>query len=158
MWSSGVPVVHTAFSKPTTYDTLTIQTTTAAPGNAPDDGASMHDRMHFLHTQLDSLGNRRLLDRFMLSGPHERRQGGAHPPPAQQSLSVALRSGVELRTLHSTCVPSSGTQQTRHTCAVVVPCSGFCSTNFGSIFFTHTYMLTRMLHFVSLSSSAECDG
>lgn len=70
-------MVHAADPVPTTYNTLTIQTTSAAPGQAPVDGANIHERMTFLHRQLDSLGNRRLLDRFVLVGPLERRQGGA---------------------------------------------------------------------------------
>ncbi|NJR41921.1 MAG: hypothetical protein HC767_03945 [Akkermansiaceae bacterium] len=61
----------------TTYDTLTIPSTTLAPGQAPGEATSLEDRMDFLHRQLDGMHERRLLDRFVLCGPHERRQGGA---------------------------------------------------------------------------------
>lgn len=68
--------MHAAAPTPTTYETLTIQTIGAAPGTPPATGANIHERMNFLHSQLDSLGDRRLLDRFVLAGSHERRQGG----------------------------------------------------------------------------------
>jgi hypothetical protein len=66
----------------TVDDTFNMPLTTFVPGVAPPAGASDQDRMEFLHRQLDSLHQTRLLDRFLLVGPQGRRQGGAlHPLP-----------------------------------------------------------------------------
>jgi hypothetical protein len=65
-----------------TVDTLNMPLTTFVPGVSPPTGASDGERMEFLHRQLDSLHQTRLLDRFVLVGPQGRRQGGAlHPLP-----------------------------------------------------------------------------
>jgi hypothetical protein len=62
----------------TADDTMNMPFTTFAPGAAPAAGASAEDRMDFLHRQLNSLKDERLLDRFVLVGPQGRRQGGTH--------------------------------------------------------------------------------
>jgi hypothetical protein len=67
-------------SDSTLDDTLNLPFTTFVPAVAPAAGASDEDRMEFLHRQLDSLKDQRLLDRFVLDGPQARRQGGAMPP------------------------------------------------------------------------------
>jgi hypothetical protein len=76
-----------------TVDTLNMPLTTFVPGVAPPAGASDAERMEFLHRQLDSLHQTRLLDRFVLVGPQGRRQGGAlHPLPHPLSQG---RDGVQ---------------------------------------------------------------
>jgi hypothetical protein len=61
-------------------DTINLPFTTFVPTMVPAEGASKDDRMEFLHRQLDSLKDQRLLERFVLVGPHARREGGALLP------------------------------------------------------------------------------
>jgi hypothetical protein len=56
-------------------DTINLPFTTFVPTMVPAEGASKDDRMEFLHRQLDSLK-----ERFVLVGPHARREGGALLP------------------------------------------------------------------------------
>lgn len=72
-WVASVNTAHSQFGG-TTYGAFQTDYGGTAPGEGADTGA----KLEFLHTQLNRVGNERVvLERFRLLGPSHRRQGGA---------------------------------------------------------------------------------